>query len=216
MYNDNWIKKLHLRLIQKIYSKVRFFLCKIQCSHNKMRVHGKLKNTKNTREHLISLRVQKVINIRFLQSHVSIVNLVNWREVAYASSVISRCWNGVGFPLPEFFSSRQSPAISNGKNAKFARRATTFWLEYSTEEKENRKRTAKVWETLASIPSNERQPHSVNPTTEIFYFLVPSYARFKETEGDCRELMGKMEQKRAQSRCSESLWFALSVRELWG
>lgn len=46
-------------------------------------------------------------------------------------------------------------------------------------------------ETLASIPSNERQPHSVNPTTEIFYFPVPSYARFKGTEGDCEELTAK-------------------------
>lgn len=178
----------------------------------------KIEKHKEAKRHLINLRVQKVINIRFPQSHVSIVNLVNRREIAYASSVISRCWNGFGFPLPEFFFSRQNPAISNGKNAKFARRATTFWLEYATEEKENRKRTAKVWETLASIPSNERQPHSVNPTTEIFYFPVPSYARFKGTEGDCRELMGKMGQKKntVALQWAVSLFDSHRARELWG
>lgn len=36
------------------------------------------------------------------------------------------------------------PAISNGENAKFTRRAAASWLEYSAEEKENRKKIAEV------------------------------------------------------------------------
>lgn len=94
------------------------------------------------KEHLISFRVLKVINIRFPQSQVSIVSPVNRREVAYVVSyftVLSR----VGFLSPEFFS-RRSPAISNGENAKFTRRAAASWLEYSRKRKIE-KRQSERW-----------------------------------------------------------------------
>lgn len=97
------------------------------------------------------------------------MNLVNWKEVDYTSSVISRCWNGVGFSLAESSFPLGKVLPFSGKNAKFARRATTFWLEYAAEEKENRKRIAKVWETLASIPSNERQSHSVSTRRRKYF-----------------------------------------------
>lgn len=179
----------------------------------------KIEKHKEARRHLINLRVQKMINIRFPQSHVSIVNLVNWKEVDYASSVISRCWNGVGFSSAESSFPLGKVLPFSGKNAKFSRRATTFWLEYAAEEKENRKRTAKVWETYSvGVDSVKRATvsFSLNPTTEIFYFPLPSYARFKGTEGDCRELMGKMEQKEKHSRVALNLFDSHWAQKLRG
>lgn len=84
-------------------------------------------------------RSLKVINVRFPQFQVSIVSLVNRKEVAYVVSYFT-VFGGVSFLPLEFFSQR-SPAISNCENAKFTRRAAASWLEYSTKEKENRERT---------------------------------------------------------------------------
>lgn len=55
----------------------------------------RLEDIKKAEEHLISFRVLKVINIRFPQSQVSIVNPVNRREVAYVVSyftVLKQGW----------------------------------------------------------------------------------------------------------------------------
>jgi len=122
------------------------------------------------------------------------VSLVNRRTKRLVSSVISWCWGRVSFPRARAALLGGDLAISNGENAKFTRAAAS-WLEYSTEGKENRKNTARIGGTLASIPSNERQPHSVNSMAEIFYFPVPSYARFKGTKGDCKERTEKRREK---------------------
>lgn len=184
-----------------------------------MSLHGKLKKHKEGRRRLINLRVQKMINIRFSRSHVSIVNL-NWKEVDYASSVISRCWKRGWFFLGwEFFPSRQRVLPFSGKNAKFARRATTFWLEYAAEEKENRKRTAKVWGNVG-VNSVKRATvsFSLSPRRRKYftfrYHLTRGSKEPKAIAGNWWEKWSKKES--TVSRRTESLWFASSAQALRG